>query len=88
MSTKKIYFRFLQGLLTLLGFGSAFSCSTPDEYGPLPEDYKLLYGPPPSEYRDSVEVLYGPLVEEYRDSTDQQSASGIKENKTTDPEDE
>ena len=54
MATKRYYFHVLTGLLALLGFGAAFCCSTPDEYGAKPEDYRLLYGPAPTSYRDSV----------------------------------
>lgn len=63
--TNRFYFRFLQGLLALLGFGTAFSCSTPDEYGPLPEDYRVLYGPAPTNYRDSVPQNDEAAVKEY-----------------------
>lgn len=47
MTPKRIYFRALQGLLALLGFGTAFSCFTPEP--------KCLYGPPIEDYRDSTE---------------------------------
>jgi len=65
MATSKLYFRVLQGLLALLGFGTAFSCSTPDEYGPKPEDYRVLYGPAPTSYRDSVTENNEAAVKEY-----------------------
>lgn len=55
MVTDKFYFRILQGVLALLGFSTAVSCNEPDEYGPVPEEYKVLYGPPVEEYRDSTE---------------------------------
>lgn len=54
MSYKRLSARFFQGVLTLLGFSSAFSCNHPDEYGPEPTDLRELYGPPIEEFRDSV----------------------------------
>ena len=65
MATRNLYFRVLQGLLALLGFGTAFSCSTPDEYGPLPEYERVLYGPAPTSYRDSVPENNEAAVKEY-----------------------